>query len=153
LSKRLISGAVFALILAGLLTLTFNIKQAKSEWTGTVYIRANGSIDPPGAPIITYDNVTYVLMGNITSLNDGIVVERDSVVLDGKGYTLSGAGNGDGILLVNRNKVVLRNLKIKSFEYGIFANSSGSVVIYDSAIKKLKIVIMEFCFCGLQTPL
>jgi len=47
---------------------------------GTIYIRADGSIDPPTAPITTVDNVTYTLTGNIY---DSIVVERNNTVIDG----------------------------------------------------------------------
>jgi parallel beta-helix repeat protein len=126
----LISGAVFALILAGLLTLTFNIKQAKSEWTGTVYIRANGSIDPPDAPIITYDKVTYTLTDNITSSADGIVVERDNIVIDGAGYTVKGPGYTPGgypswgISLGRISNVTIKNFLVKKFERGIYLHNS-----------------------------
>jgi len=42
-----------------MLGMALNIQPAKA-WTGTVYIRADGSIGPADAPIITYDNVTYI---------------------------------------------------------------------------------------------
>jgi hypothetical protein len=70
------------------LLLAFNIKPAKGAWTGTVYIRADGSIYPLDAPIMTYDNLTYTLTENITSSDNGIIVERDNIILDGAGYTI-----------------------------------------------------------------
>jgi len=48
--RKAVSGTVLMLLLTSMLALAFNIKPAKGEWTGTVYIRANGSIDPPDAP-------------------------------------------------------------------------------------------------------
>lgn len=39
------------------------------------------SIDPPDAPIITYDRKTYTLTDNITTSADGIVIERDDIIL------------------------------------------------------------------------
>jgi hypothetical protein len=39
------------------------IQPARAE--GAIYIRADGSIDPPTAPISTNDNVTYTLTGNV----------------------------------------------------------------------------------------
>jgi hypothetical protein len=76
------------LLLMAMFSLAFNVKPVKGEWTGTVYIRADGSIYPSDAPIITYDNVTYTLTGNITSNANGIVVERDNIAIDGKGFAI-----------------------------------------------------------------
>ena len=113
---------MLALLLIGMVTLAFNIQPAKGEWTGTVYIRADGSIDPPSAPISTVDDVTYTLTGNITSDADGIVVERDHIVIDGAGYTIQGPGSypSRGIDLSRRTNVTVRNIHIKSFSCGIY---------------------------------
>ena len=58
--ERVVSGLILMLLLTGMLLSAFIIQPAKAEWTGTVYIRADGSIDPPNAPIITYDNITIL---------------------------------------------------------------------------------------------
>jgi parallel beta-helix repeat protein len=98
--------------------------------SGTVYIRADGSVDPPDAPISTFDNVTYTLTGNITSNADGIVVERDNIVIDGAGYTvegtMEGASESKGVDLSSRINVTVTNTKITSFSYsyGIYLYSS-----------------------------
>jgi len=117
---------MFTLLLIGMLTLTGEIKQAKSEWTGTVYIRVDGSIDPPDAPIVTYDNVTYTLTDNITSSADGIVVERDNIVIDGASHTLQGTGSGRGIFLSGRTNVTVQNIQITNFNYGIYLYGSSN---------------------------
>lgn len=39
--KKILSAVMLALVLISTLTIRFNIKQAKAEWTGTVYIRAD----------------------------------------------------------------------------------------------------------------
>jgi hypothetical protein len=85
---------------------------------GTVYIRADGSIDPPTAPISTLDNVTYTLTGDI--FNSSIVIERDNIVLDGADYTVTGDGTGNGIMLTSRSGVTVRNMAIRNFWGGIF---------------------------------
>jgi len=90
--ERVVSGLILMLLLTGMLLSAFIIQPVKAEWTGTVYIRADGSIDPPNAPIITYDNITYTLTDNIASSADGIVVERDNIIIEGVGYTLEGTG-------------------------------------------------------------
>ena len=117
---------ILSLLLVSTLILVF-IQSAKASG-GTIYIRADGSIDPPDAPIITYDNVTYTLNDNITSSADGIIVERDNIIIDGAGYTLQGTGNGSGIYLYRRTNVTGRNMQIKNFDYGIYLYHS----IYNS---------------------
>ena len=125
--KKAASGIMLVLLTIGMLSLTFNIQPARSEWTGTVYIRADGSIDPPDAPIITYDNITYTLTGNITSSGDGIVVERDNLIIDGADHTLEGTGayGSKGIDLSGRTNVTVQNTQIKNFHYGIYLSYSN----------------------------
>jgi len=102
--------------------LTFDIQPVKAS--GTIYIRADGSIDPPTAPI-QRNGDTYTLTGNITSDANGIVIERDNVTLDGAGYIVQGSGSGLGISLHNRRNVTVKNMKIKSFAMGINMGSGG----------------------------
>jgi len=116
----------------GMLTLAFNI-QPVNAWTGTVYVRADGSIEPSDAPITTYDNVTYTLTDNITSSGDGIVVERDNIIVDGAGYTLEGT-EGKGIIMSERSNVTIKNTKIETFRYGVWIHSSSNNKISDCEI-------------------
>jgi parallel beta-helix repeat protein len=109
----------------GTLTLAFNVQPARAS--GTIYIRADGSIDPPTASISTADNVTYTLTGNVASDTGGIVVERDNIVVDGAGYTLQATwGWGKGIDLFLRSNVTIQNMTIKAFLYGIYLDNSFS---------------------------
>jgi len=102
----------------------------------TIYIRADGRIDPPDAPIITYDNVTYTLTGNITSNADGIVVERDNITIDGAMYTVHGTGEYayKGIDLMGRSNVMIKNIRITAFLYGIYFNFSTNNIIVGNNI-------------------
>jgi len=110
-------------LLIGMLNVAFNVQKAKA--TGTIYIRADGSIDPPTAPITTLDNVTYTITGNI---NSSIVIERNNTVLDGAGYTVQGTGasGSEGIELTGRSNVTIKNVKITEFYYGIRLDSSSN---------------------------
>ena len=133
--KASIIVLMLVLLTIGTLSLVFTIQPAKSEWTGTVYIRADGSIDPPDAPIITDDNITYTLTDNITSSGDGIVVERNSIIIDGAGYTVQGAGIGAGTFLSGRSNVTIKNTKIENYMYGVWINYSSNNKIYNNAVK------------------
>jgi parallel beta-helix repeat protein len=124
-SRKPVSAIMLTLLLMSMLTLAFNIQPVKAS--GTIYIRADGSIDPPTAPITAVGNVTYVLTDNI---HDSVVVERDNIVVNGAGYTVTGSGSGNGTTLTGRSNVTVRNMTIKNFDYGILLYySSGNNVL------------------------
>ena len=131
LFKRTVAVMIQILLFIGMLTLAFNIQPVKSS--GTIYIRADGSVDPSGAPILRKGDL-YTLTSNITSNTDGIVIERDNMTLDGAGCTLKGGGSGDGIHLSGRHNVTIKNTDIKSFDTGILLdNSSNNTVSGNTA--------------------
>jgi hypothetical protein len=61
--KNHVSCLVLALLLTGMLTAALKIQPVSAN--GTIYIRADGSIDPSNASISTLDNVTYTLTDSI----------------------------------------------------------------------------------------
>ena len=87
------------------------------SYVGTVYIRADGSINPSDGAVSTLDNVTYVLTENIDSM---IVVQRNNIVLDGNRHTVQGSGSGEGVGLFGVSNVTVRNMNIKGFGCGIY---------------------------------
>jgi parallel beta-helix repeat protein len=115
----------------------FRIQTAKAV-SGTIYIRANGSVDPPTAPISTVDNVTYILTGDVTSDADGIVVEKNDTLVDGLGYTVQGidAALSVGVDLTGRSNVTIKNMSIRAFGRGIHLNYSSSNSLIGNNITK-----------------
>jgi parallel beta-helix repeat protein len=122
--KRVISAILLVTLLTSILCSAFKIMPVGA--VGTIYIRADGSIDPPMSPIYTTDNTTYTLTGNITADVNGIVIERNNIVVDGIGFTLQGAGAGVGFTL-NANNVTIRRTVIAGFDA---AGSSFAAAIY-----------------------
>jgi parallel beta-helix repeat protein len=120
---------MLTLLLISMIWLVFDIQ--RTEASGTIYIRADGSIEPSTAPISTVDKITYTLTGNIY---DSIVVERDSITINGAGHILQGTGSGKGIDLTGRNKVTIKNLKIAKFYYGIYLYGSVNIAIANSNV-------------------
>lgn len=110
------------LLVVGMFMLAFNPQQARAS--GTIYIRADGSIDPPTAPIQRVGDL-YTFTGDIY---DAIRVDRSNIVIDCDGYTLQapGAELSNGIDLSGRTNVSVRNIQINNFYYGIWVNSSSS---------------------------
>lgn len=118
---KIVSGLVLIPLLVGMLTLAFNIQPVKAS--GTIYVKADGSIDPPTANITSVDNVSYTLTGNI---NDSLVVERSNIIIDGNGYTLQGSESETGIKIFNINNVTIQNMNIKDFWFGIYIQDSDN---------------------------
>jgi parallel beta-helix repeat protein len=125
MSKKIVSSIILTLLLIGMLTFVCCTQLVKA-WTGTVYIHANGDFEPSDAPINRNGNV-YTLIDNINSNASGIIIERDSMTLDGAGYTIQGPGSSTGVSLDGRSNVTIKNVKIQNFYYGIYCyNSSGN---------------------------
>ena len=124
--RRTVSGLLLALLIIGFFVPTFNVHPVWAS--GTIYIRADGSIDPPTVPISTVDKVTYVLTDNIY---DSLVVERDNIMVDGAGYTVTGrgSGSGNGITLTDGNNVTVRDMTILYFYNGIYLDSSSNNIL------------------------
>jgi parallel beta-helix repeat protein len=83
-----------------------------------LYIRGDGSVDPP-TPLLTVSGEVYTFTGDFT--NTTIIIERDEVTLDGAGYSITGhSTNADeGVSIVGRTNVTVKNLVINSFGVGI----------------------------------
>lgn len=124
MSRKLLLLISLAIVLTSVLGLSLEVREVMAS--ETVYIRADGSIDPLSAPIYSSDNVTYSLTGNIS---ESIFVERDNIVILGEGYTLQGAGIGKGMNLTDRNNVTIKNMRIDAFDMGIYVRNSSNNVI------------------------
>ena len=98
---------------------------------GTIYIKADGSVEPSTAPISSFDSITYTFTDNIY---DFIVVRRDNIVVDGSGYTLQGTWVGTGVNLTRRSNITIKNLKIRAFVSSIWLEDSSNNSIFGNDI-------------------
>jgi len=119
MSRKLVLVTTLMFVLIGMLGVALKVQ--KVEANETIYIRANGSVDPSTANITTANNVTYTFTGNI---NDTIWVQRDNIVVDGAGYTIKGTGSGTGIYLSGRSNITIKSVQIRNFSYGIYIDES-----------------------------
>jgi len=113
------------LLILNMVAVVFNVRPVRAA--GTIYIHADGSIEPPGAPIATSDNVTYLLMNDTF---DSINIERSNILFHGNNHTVQGFGNGTGILLLNW----LVNVTIEDTRIIHWANGIYFPNIYNSSI-------------------
>jgi parallel beta-helix repeat protein len=146
LSRKTVSAMMMFLLVLGTLASVFNVQPVKSDytWTETIYVRSDGSIFPPAAPISSYDNVTYTLTdniaGNVSAEISAIAIQRNDIIVDGTGHTLQGipALGSTGIDLMGRSNVTIKNMKITAFTYGILLVSS-----FDNSVSGNKITANE----------
>jgi parallel beta-helix repeat protein len=123
---HLVKQGIFLIILSmlviGAVAPIFSLRLARAD-TGMIFIRSNGSIDPPTSNITSLDNVTYTFTGNIKSQ---VTIERSNITVDGSGNTLQGDGSGNGFYWTNLDNVTVKNTTIDNFAVGIYLNSSSN---------------------------
>ena len=121
---RKASWIMFIMLFAGLIVFAFKFHvEPIKAWTGTVYILADGSIDPSDAPINRDGNI-YTLTDDI--FDSSIIVECNNIVLNGVGHFLNGSNNNIyGIRLARGKNVTITNFTISGFMYGIILDSSS----------------------------
>jgi parallel beta-helix repeat protein len=105
-----------------------SISFTKAETTH-YYIKADGTVEPPNLPIQVNRNV-YTLTGDIN--NDfGIIIQKANIILDGAGYTIRGTNltGGAGIMIISTDTITVQNLKLNSFDYGIYLQNTSKNTI------------------------
>ena len=103
-----------------------------------IFIRSDGSIE--GTNKIHRSGNTYIFSGDIEE-SYGIIVEKNNIVIDGKGHTLKSiprllpVGSWDfGIELSNvtNGNVTVKNLKIVDFNIGVYIWTTGNTVTHNT---------------------
>jgi parallel beta-helix repeat protein len=139
MNKNIIYLLILGFVLIGAFGLAFTVRWA--EASETIYIEADGSINPPTANITTTNNVTYTFTDDI---NDSIIIRRGNITLDGAGYKLQGTGSGTGIQISVsgfQENVTIKNIEITSFTVGIDLTNTGNMTVSANKI--------ENCFAGI----
>ncbi len=123
MQNKAFSGTMLIVLAICMFTLTLNIQPI--EASGTIYIRADGSIYPPTAPIQRDGNL-YTLTD---SIYDSIVVLKDNIVLDGAGHSLHGTRSQNGITISDRKNLHITKMIIQGFSTGILGQDTLDNVI------------------------
>jgi parallel beta-helix repeat protein len=116
-----------------MLTLMLNTQSVVAE--GTIYIRADGSVDPPEAPIQHIGDI-YTFISNISL--QMIVVQRSNILIDGAGHTLLGTGLGtrNGIHLKSVMNVTIINTNVRATYAGIYLDGTSYVILHGNNISE-----------------
>jgi parallel beta-helix repeat protein len=138
--KNVVSGTMLVLVLTSLLTFAFQIPRVKAG--GIIYIRPDGTVDPPTSSIQRVRKI-YVFTDDI--YNKSIEVQRNNVTLDGKGYMLRTSKEYKslfGVRLSGRKNVTITNIVISDgFIHGIWLHSSSNNKIINNTITEVDIGI------------
>jgi len=123
---------LIVIVLVGMLSLPVRIPML--QVSETIYIRADGLVEPSTAPIRRNGDL-YTLTGNIEESN-GIVIERDNMILDGACYTFHGRQNADSQIYFDEiHNVTIRNMKIEGcYNSGINLYGSSNCKIIGNII-------------------
>lgn len=117
-------GFMIILILCSALFLTYVPLSRALE---TVFIQSDGSIYPSMVPIQRNGDV-YQITSNIVFEGMGIVVQKSGIVLDGLGNSLHGSGSLIGVKIDNADNLIVKNLRISSFDLGIEVSGSNNLL-------------------------
>jgi parallel beta-helix repeat protein len=110
--------------------------------SGTIYITADGSINPSTVNITTVDRINYTFTADIS---DSIIVQRNNIIIDGANYRLQGTGSGSGFSLTSISNVTIKDVNIENFYYGIYFDHSSLNTISRSNLTGNTYGIWLFC--------
>jgi parallel beta-helix repeat protein len=155
MKRKIVYGIVLIAFLTGILTLQTSIQPAKApDGFGYIYIKADGSIDPPDAPISKdAENVTYSLTADI--VNKSIIIQRDNIILNGNNCRISGPTvdldgieNSIGINVTNRYNVTIKDTNVEKFDKGIYVFYSTKITICgnNASNNKMFVYVDEFIY-------
>lgn len=125
MQMKKVSLTILFLLMSNLLFLTYSVKNVDAS--GTIYIRQDGSIDPPTAPIMRNGDL-YTVSDTIISDMDGIVIQKDNVILDGASQIIQGTDRYSyfsGISIIERINVTIMRMILKGFYVAILLRDSS----------------------------
>jgi parallel beta-helix repeat protein len=74
-------------------------------------------------------NRTYTLTSDVF---ETIQIDENNLTLDGAGYTVTGSGSGHGVYLYQKTGVIVRNLDVQGFTYGLYVFDATSNSLSDN---------------------
>jgi len=132
------AGTATCLILISTFAMLFAISGTEASYN-TIYIRQDGAIDPPEAPIERI-GTTYRMSSNASAT---IIIEKNDVVVDANDFTIEGTA-ATGLLLSRVSNVTIKNFHIKGFLIGISLDLSSNCSLLNNEIRNNGFCSMEF---------
>ena len=74
------------------------------------------------------------------SLQDGIIIDKDNVVIDCNHAVIKGTGfEKTGITIRDRNNIIIKNCKIANYETGVYIQNSTNIIFYGNTLMRNKV--------------
>lgn len=119
-------GLLLTLLLLFTTSLAANSQAATSSFSGSVFIRSDGSIDPSTAPIQRVSEV-YTFLGSFVG---NVTIQKDNIIVDGADYGVEATEIGNettiGVDVSFRSNVTISNMQIRGFVNGFRLLNSTS---------------------------
>lgn len=167
MKKIMATTLIFSLLVTNLLFASANAQPALP----TIYIRQDGSIDPPTAPI-RRDGDVYTFTGDAYAR---IYVQRGNIIINGAGYTLRGPYNGTAtdIWLIGQGPeqptngtlvpwvigidlggadvtgLTIKNLNIKNFSIGMYIWTENNTITGNAVSENIVGILLSGCNNGI----
>ena len=127
MSRKLLLLMLLALLLG---TLNLASRVEKVEASGTIYIRSDGSVDPPTAPL-QRDGDLYTLIGNVYA---SIEIQRSNTILDGAGYMIFPEWAISLRSTQAINNITIKNTEIRAAWTAIYLANASNCNIYGNSM-------------------
>jgi parallel beta-helix repeat protein len=143
--KQVLATAFIAAFLSSALIGVQFVKLAEANFMPSInhasgiFIRSDGSVDPPTAPIQRLGDV-YTFTGDVSV---GIAVQRSHAIIDGRGHQLTGNSSGTGVYLHSVNNVIVQNVNIQGFSRGFYLYYTNRSTIKRNSITGSGIVATQ----------
>lgn len=134
MTKSLFKRGIIALFTFCLI-FTYSTAQASENYSGweSVIIHEDGTITPSTAPI-TREGDLYTLNADIyikpSTTNEGLIIMKDNIKVDGAGHQVMGSGQGSAILIEDLEGVTLTGFQLRDFYWGLEIRDSTKCTIY-----------------------
>src|SRR4030067_2977114 len=127
---KVASVLLLTLLLFYSVSFAVSAQAATSSFSGSVFIRSDGNIDPSAAPV-QRSGETYLFLGSFVG---NVTIQKDNVVIDGAGYEIGSTGIGTettiGLDISFRTNVTIINMQVRGFVQGIrLLNSSNCNIV------------------------
>ena len=110
--------------------LKVNLTVAESK---QIYVNTDGSVDPPYAPLISSDNITYTFTSDILHpIYNSISIEKSNIIINGNGHTLQGCKYTTNFrcgfgFSIHSDNVTITNTTIMNFNIGVLISSPNEI--------------------------
>lgn len=132
------------LLVAILVSSLFLMAVLQPATAADIPVQGAGGEEPLATAITNCQTINspgvYELQNNITaSSSPCILITAFSVILDGKGFTITGPGSGIGVVGYGLWAPTIQNINIKNFATGIYLDGSWGANIQDVSVTANKI--------------